>query len=59
MSSTIKTPLCSCCGKTIEPTEYAVHFSCPECGKSTIWRCERCRKSGNTYKCVSCNFEGP
>ena len=59
MSKRLNTPVCSCCGRIVEPTEAAVHFVCPDCGKSTIWRCETCRNRGNTYTCVSWGFNGP
>ncbi|MHA1238684.1 MAG: zinc finger domain-containing protein [Candidatus Odinarchaeia archaeon] len=57
--SEIETPICSCCGHVIAPDEYAVHFSCPNCGEVVIWRCQKCRLFGNQYKCPKCGFEGP
>ncbi|MHA1917800.1 MAG: zinc finger domain-containing protein [Candidatus Ranarchaeia archaeon] len=57
--SELKTPLCDCCGRTIQPTTDAVNFKCPSCGELTIWRCETCRKRGNNYTCRNCGFEGP
>ncbi|MCD6485046.1 MAG: DUF1610 domain-containing protein [Candidatus Odinarchaeota archaeon] len=59
MASTIKTATCTSCGRKISPTESAVHFECPNCGSYVIWRCEKCRHFGNTYKCPNCGFEGP
>ncbi len=43
------------------PNDKCVKFNCPECGNesSWIWRCESCRESATTYKCVACGFEGP
>ena len=57
--SAYKKNLCFSCGRPITPYEAAVHFPCPQCGDVTIWRCERCRTMGNTYKCLRCEFEGP
>lgn len=52
-------PRCISCGKPITPFEKGVHFICPNCGKAEIWRCEKCRKLGNPWKCPVCGFEGP
>ncbi len=57
--STYKKNMCLSCGRPIAPFEAAVHFPCPQCGDVTIWRCERCRTTGNSYKCYVCEFEGP
>ncbi|MFX0047059.1 MAG: zinc finger domain-containing protein [Candidatus Hermodarchaeota archaeon] len=57
--SSYKKNMCFSCGRPIAPYEAAVHFPCPQCGDVTIWRCERCRTMGNTYKCLRCEFEGP
>ncbi|MEM2134901.1 MAG: zinc finger domain-containing protein [Candidatus Jordarchaeaceae archaeon] len=57
--SEIKPQLCTSCGKVVSPEKGAVRFPCPNCGKYTIWRCERCRLFSNTFKCPLCNFEGP
>jgi len=35
---------CSSCNKPIPPYERAIKFPCPNCGQTTIIRCERCRK---------------
>ncbi|MFP3195520.1 MAG: zinc finger domain-containing protein [Caldivirga sp.] len=50
---------CTSCGSPIAPFKRATHFLCPNCGKYEIWRCERCRREGNVYKCPVCGFEGP
>ncbi len=55
----LELPVCSSCGKTIPPYERAARFLCPNCGEVVIWRCERCRRLANTYKCPKCGFEGP
>ena len=52
-------PACIWCGHTIIPTEEAVKFSCPSCGEFVIWRCEKCRLFGRSYKCPKCGFLGP
>ena len=57
--SAYKKNMCFSCGRPIAPFEAAVHFPCPQCGDVTIWRCERCRVSGNSYKCLKCLFVGP
>ena len=53
------TPTCTSCNRNVKPYERGVRFLCPNCGKAEIWRCERCRKMGNTYVCPVCGFEGP
>ncbi|MCL4363519.1 zinc finger domain-containing protein [Candidatus Marsarchaeota archaeon] len=40
-------------------THEYTEFSCPKCGKSTIIRCDHCRKITNIYRCNECGFEGP
>lgn len=50
---------CYGCGRPIAPFEGAVHFPCPKCGDVIIWRCERCREMGKTYRCLKCDFVGP
>ncbi|MEM1681840.1 MAG: zinc finger domain-containing protein [Sulfolobales archaeon] len=52
-------PVCSSCGRIVEPYTRAVRFNCPNCGKTVIWRCEKCRKLAASYRCPSCGFEGP
>ncbi|HYL66745.1 MAG TPA: zinc finger domain-containing protein [Nitrosopumilaceae archaeon] len=41
------------------PNDKCVKFNCPSCGTILVWRCESCRESAKTYKCKSCNFDGP
>ncbi len=50
---------CSSCGRRIEAEESWVQFPCPNCGKSKITRCEKCKRVENSYRCESCKFEGP
>ncbi|HEX9429355.1 MAG TPA: zinc finger domain-containing protein [Candidatus Bathyarchaeia archaeon] len=52
-------PSCNWCGRMILPREGAVKFPCPQCGETTIWRCEKCRGFGRPYKCQKCGFSGP
>ncbi|RLE74699.1 MAG: RNA-binding protein [Thermoprotei archaeon] len=52
-------PMCTSCGKPIPPHERGVKFRCPNCGEFIIWRCYKCRKLMNPYKCPKCGFEGP
>ena len=59
MSRVLRLPTCTSCGKLIPPYERGVKFRCPNCGEIIIWRCEKCRKQGNTYMCPKCGFEGP
>ncbi|MDJ0269863.1 MAG: zinc finger domain-containing protein [Aigarchaeota archaeon] len=59
MNSQITLPTCSWCHRPIAPDEPAVSFPCPNCGKSTIWRCEICRELAHPYICPSCGFQGP
>ncbi|MCK4243739.1 DUF1610 domain-containing protein [Candidatus Bathyarchaeota archaeon] len=57
--TTVKMPTCISCGHNIVVDEKAVKFSCPSCGEILMWRCERCRLFGRTYKCPKCGFTGP
>jgi len=50
---------CSSCKKEIINEKGAVEFPCPNCGKTTIIRCEHCREVFAKYKCPNCGFEGP
>ncbi|MFP3189884.1 MAG: zinc finger domain-containing protein [Thermoproteota archaeon] len=50
---------CSSCNRPIPPYERAIKFPCPNCGRTTIIRCERCRKLVNNYICINCGFKGP
>ena len=58
-SGQIILPVCTWCHRPIAPDENAVSFPCPNCGKTTIWRCEKCRELARSYICPSCGFEGP
>lgn len=53
------TAICSSCRRPFVPGEYGVEFPCPNCGKSTIRRCKKCRKLSVEYTCPSCGFRGP
>ena len=50
---------CVSCGVDVEVQDNWVQFSCPECGKSTMIRCKKCKEMGNPYKCPECGFVGP
>lgn len=56
---TVTLPLCNSCNRPIKPAERAVHFNCPNCHETVIWRSEKCRTFSRHYKCVNCGFEGP
>jgi Zn-ribbon RNA-binding protein len=56
---TVTLPLCNSCNRPIKPAERAVHFNCPNCHETVIWRSEKCRKFSRRYKCLNCGFEGP
>jgi predicted RNA-binding Zn-ribbon protein involved in translation (DUF1610 family) len=58
-SKVVTLPLCTSCGRPIAPDERSVSFTCPNCGRLVIWRCELCRELGKTYVCPACGFEGP
>jgi len=57
--SNLTVPTCTSCGRPIPPYSRGVRFKCPNCGETTIWRCEKCRKLVNKYVCPKCGFEGP
>ncbi|MDJ0273315.1 MAG: zinc finger domain-containing protein [Candidatus Caldarchaeum sp.] len=59
MSGQLTLPQCSWCHRPILPSESAVSFPCPNCGKSTIWRCKVCRELAKPYVCPTCAFQGP
>ncbi len=50
---------CSSCGAKIVNETSSVSFKCPECLKTTIVRCGKCRTMSIPYKCPNCGFEGP
>jgi len=51
--------VCSSCGREIPPKVKYVKFTCPSCGKETLYRCPKCRQASNKYVCPSCGFTGP
>jgi predicted RNA-binding Zn-ribbon protein involved in translation (DUF1610 family) len=57
--SAIRGARCVSCGVSIVNDIGAVKFPCPNCGKTTIIRCSKCRKIVTKYKCHECGFEGP
>ncbi|MCS6769831.1 MAG: zinc finger domain-containing protein [Candidatus Caldarchaeum sp.] len=59
MTASVKLPTCTWCHRPINPLESATFFPCPNCGKSTIWRCEICRELAKPYVCPTCFFKGP
>jgi len=50
---------CSSCNSDISVVPNSIIFKCPNCGKTTIVRCGKCRRMVVKYKCESCGFEGP
>ncbi|MEM1537210.1 MAG: zinc finger domain-containing protein [Candidatus Nezhaarchaeales archaeon] len=59
MSKDIPIRICSSCKKPVKLGEIASKFYCPQCGEVLIWRCTRCRRLVNPYKCPKCGFQGP
>ncbi|MFH1588805.1 MAG: zinc finger domain-containing protein [Candidatus Diapherotrites archaeon] len=53
----MKMKVCGSCNK--EVTDDYVDFKCPNCNKSRILRCEKCRNISTEYKCKECGFTGP
>jgi hypothetical protein len=51
--------VCTSCNHELAPGEVAARFPCPECGAYEIWRCVKCRRLSNTYRCPNCGFMGP
>ncbi|MCW4055699.1 MAG: zinc finger domain-containing protein [Candidatus Bathyarchaeota archaeon] len=58
-TSTLQTPICSSCNRTIPTGTKAIKFSCPNCGEIVLWRCQKCRQFGRQYRCPKCGFTGP
>ncbi|UCB59975.1 MAG: DUF1610 domain-containing protein [Candidatus Bathyarchaeota archaeon] len=58
-TTTLQTPVCTSCNRTIPPGEKATKLLCPNCGEIIIWRCQKCRRFGRQYKCPKCTFMGP
>ncbi|MBI2676228.1 MAG: DUF1610 domain-containing protein [Candidatus Aenigmarchaeota archaeon] len=50
---------CVSCGRYVESEANWVAFKCPQCGKTDILRCEKCKKVENQYECAECGFTGP
>jgi len=50
---------CGSCKAILTNLEGSTKFQCPGCGKSTIIRCNHCRKLATKYKCHECGFTGP
>lgn len=50
--------LCSSCKKNVSNSKGATVFKCPNCSKTEIVRCIRCREIAAKYACP-CGFEGP
>lgn len=48
---------CVSCGENLFGTNF-VKLPCPSCGEA-VYRCKRCRKLSNSYKCDNCGFIGP
>ena len=55
----VKAEKCGSCNTSIVNDTGSVKFPCPNCGKSVIIRCSKCRKIVAKYKCPVCGFEGP
>jgi len=55
----IQAKKCDACNVSIVNDTGAVKFPCPNCGKSVITRCSKCRKIVAKYRCPLCGFEGP
>ncbi|MCI4366920.1 MAG: zinc finger domain-containing protein [Thermoplasmata archaeon] len=49
---------CSSCGLALTGRG-STHFPCPDCGKTTVGRCPRCRDQSVMYRCPECGFAGP
>jgi predicted RNA-binding Zn-ribbon protein involved in translation (DUF1610 family) len=51
--------VCISCKKRITNDNGSVIFNCPNCGKTEIVRCSKCRKIAAKYTCPECGFTGP
>ncbi|MQY68751.1 MAG: DUF1610 domain-containing protein [Hadesarchaea archaeon] len=51
--------VCTSCNREVAQSERATSFPCPSCGSVEIWRCSKCRRLRNPYRCPSCGFTGP
>jgi predicted RNA-binding Zn-ribbon protein involved in translation (DUF1610 family) len=50
---------CSSCKTQITNDKGSVEFNCPNCGKTKITRCSKCRQIVTKYTCAACGFVGP
>ena len=50
---------CVSCNTSVVNDNSSAKFACPNCGKYTILRCAKCRKTVAKYKCPVCGFAGP
>jgi predicted RNA-binding Zn-ribbon protein involved in translation (DUF1610 family) len=50
---------CSTCKADISVVENSTIFNCPNCGKTKIVRCGKCRILVVPYECPECHFIGP
>ncbi|MBI2076006.1 MAG: RNA-binding protein [Candidatus Aenigmarchaeota archaeon] len=50
---------CTSCKENLLSEDNFTKFPCPDCLKSEITRCMKCRRKNNIYTCPSCGFEGP
>ncbi|MBS3171502.1 RNA-binding protein [Candidatus Woesearchaeota archaeon] len=55
----VENEVCTSCKTNIANLKGSVEFSCPNCNKSKIVRCFKCRELGSKYVCLSCGFSGP
>ncbi|MBU5690141.1 MAG: zinc finger domain-containing protein [Candidatus Aenigmatarchaeota archaeon] len=51
--------VCTSCKVNLLGDTKFVQFKCPNCGEVDIFRCSKCRRLSNIYKCSKCGFEGP
>lgn len=50
---------CVSCGNSILAADGYSKFVCPNCGETTIVRCNVCRAKSVEYVCPNCGFRGP
>ena len=55
----MKATICTSCGTKISTSERFVKFNCPNCAKTEVVRCSRCKTLMNEYTCGKCKFVGP
>lgn len=48
-----------CTSCNVELDQDFTKFKCPNCGKATIVRCNRCKSISKEYVCPACGFIGP